>query len=277
MGRFDWRTNIALVGGFVQRRVSLLPSARPIRWGGGPEAFGSLSASWPIHLDGTRWWRFSLIIFTIFYAPCFVAVVCIGPGSRFLEMGAFSMVFNTTLRLCCLGYGVSVGIIDFIGSKAGKWILSLYQSLFWRQWHIRETSFIKIHGRPFGWPLIGCTSSQDNSGGCASCAACVQITNQSAKTVQDEKIDTYGKEKNVHEKNNDRIFIFLLFGWFACPAAYAEDRSADALLLKESRNWNTARAFFPTRGCRIFTSGVLLEAEAGMCARTIKILERGYG
>ena len=38
-----------------------------------------------------------------------------------------------------------------------------------------------------GVALGGCTSSQDNSGGCASCAACVQITNQSAITVQDEK------------------------------------------------------------------------------------------
>ncbi len=34
---------------------------------------------------------------------------------------------------------------------------------------------------------IGCNSSRDNSGGCASCAACAQITSQSAKTVQDEK------------------------------------------------------------------------------------------
>ena len=32
-----------------------------------------------------------------------------------------------------------------------------------------------------------CTSSRDKSGGCTSCASCVQVTNQSAKTVQDEK------------------------------------------------------------------------------------------
>ena len=39
----------------------------------------------------------------------------------------------------------------------------------------------------------GC-ACQGKSGGCASCAACVQITNQSAKTVQDEKTDINGKE-----------------------------------------------------------------------------------
>ncbi|GAF69469.1 unnamed protein product, partial [marine sediment metagenome] len=39
----------------------------------------------------------SLIIFTIFYAPCFVAVVCIAKEAGSWKWGAFSMAFNTIL------------------------------------------------------------------------------------------------------------------------------------------------------------------------------------
>ena len=45
----------------------------------------------------------------------------------------------------------------------------------------------KIAAARSGVAPCDCTSSRDKSGGCASCAACVQITNQSTKTVQDEK------------------------------------------------------------------------------------------
>jgi len=39
----------------------------------------------------------SLIVFTIFYAPCFVAVVCISREAGSWKWGAFSMVFNTLI------------------------------------------------------------------------------------------------------------------------------------------------------------------------------------
>ncbi|MBC2744781.1 MAG: ferrous iron transport protein B [Desulfosarcina sp.] len=59
---FDWRTNIALLGGFAAKEV-------------------------------TAW---SVMIFIMFYAPCFVTVICIARESSW-KWGVFSMVFNTSL------------------------------------------------------------------------------------------------------------------------------------------------------------------------------------
>jgi ferrous iron transport protein B len=36
-------------------------------------------------------------VFTIFYAPCFVAVVCISREAGSWKWGVFSMVFNTLI------------------------------------------------------------------------------------------------------------------------------------------------------------------------------------
>jgi ferrous iron transport protein B len=55
----------------------------------------------------------SLIIFTIFYSPCFVAVVCIAKESGSWKWGAFSMVFNTLLA-----FGLSVLVFQ-IGTAFG--------------------------------------------------------------------------------------------------------------------------------------------------------------
>ena len=95
---FDWRTNIALVGGFAAKEVVVSTLGTAYSLGQvDPEAFGSLSAV----LANTPGWNplvaFSLIIFTIFYAPCFVAVVCIAREAGSWRWGVFSMVFNTTL------------------------------------------------------------------------------------------------------------------------------------------------------------------------------------
>ena len=95
---FDWRTNIALVGGFAAKEVVVSTLGTAYSLGEvDPEALGSLSAV----LSNTPGWNplvaFSLIIFTIFYAPCFVAVVCIAREAGSWKWGAFSMMFNTTL------------------------------------------------------------------------------------------------------------------------------------------------------------------------------------
>jgi ferrous iron transport protein B len=39
----------------------------------------------------------SLIVFTMFYSPCFVAVVCISKESGSWKWGAFAVIFNTVL------------------------------------------------------------------------------------------------------------------------------------------------------------------------------------
>ena len=95
---FDWRTNIALVGGFAAKEVIVSTMGTAYSLGAiDPEETGSLSEA----LVQAPGWRpltaLSLIIFTIFYAPCFVAVVCIAREAGSWKWGAFSMIFNTVL------------------------------------------------------------------------------------------------------------------------------------------------------------------------------------
>ncbi|WP_319526390.1 ferrous iron transport protein B [uncultured Desulfosarcina sp.] len=97
---FDWRTNIALLGGIAAKEVivSSLGTAYSLGEVDAEDA-GSLSAK----LAAEPGWRpltaWSVIIFVMFYAPCFVTVVCIARESSW-KWGAFSIVFNTALAFC---------------------------------------------------------------------------------------------------------------------------------------------------------------------------------
>lgn len=95
---FDWRTNIALVGGFAAKEVVVSTLGTAYSLGAmDPEEAGPLSDA----LSNAPGWNpvvaFSLIIFTIFYAPCFVAVVCIAREAGSWKWGVFSIIFNTTI------------------------------------------------------------------------------------------------------------------------------------------------------------------------------------
>jgi ferrous iron transport protein B len=95
---FDWRTNIALVGGFAAKEVVVSTLGTAYSLGEvDPEDSGPLAEK----LAEAPGWRplsaLSLIIFTMFYAPCFVAVVCISREAGSWRWGAFAMVFNTLL------------------------------------------------------------------------------------------------------------------------------------------------------------------------------------
>ena len=101
---FDWRTNIALVGGFAAKEVVVSTLGTAYSLGEvDPDETGSLSD----RLKTADGWgpltAFSLIIFTIFYAPCFVTVVCIAKEAGSWKWAAFSVVFNTSLA-----FGLSV-------------------------------------------------------------------------------------------------------------------------------------------------------------------------
>ena len=94
---FDWRINIALLGGFAAKEVivSTLGTAYSL---GSVDAEGAAPladrlAAEPAWRPLTAW---SVIIFVMFYAPCFVTVVCISRESSW-RWGLFSLVFNTTL------------------------------------------------------------------------------------------------------------------------------------------------------------------------------------
>jgi ferrous iron transport protein B len=101
---FDWRTNIALVGGFAAKEVVVSTLGTAYSLGEiDPENTESLTD----RLKKARQWSpltaFSLILFTIFYAPCFVTVVCIAKESGSWKWAGFSVAFNTLLAL-----GISV-------------------------------------------------------------------------------------------------------------------------------------------------------------------------
>jgi len=101
---FDWRTNIALVGGFAAKEVVVSTLGTAYSLGEvDPEDSGSLGDK----LKAAKGWgpltAFSLIIFTIFYAPCFVTVVCIAREAGSWKWAGFSVVFNTALA-----FGLSV-------------------------------------------------------------------------------------------------------------------------------------------------------------------------
>jgi ferrous iron transport protein B len=97
MAGFDWRTNIALVGGFAAKEVIVSTLGTAYSLGEvDAEATNSLSD----RLSAEPGWRsltaWSLLIFVMFYAPCFVTVVCIAKESNW-KWGLFSMIFNTGL------------------------------------------------------------------------------------------------------------------------------------------------------------------------------------
>ena len=95
---FDWRTNIALVGGFAAKEVVVSTLGTAYSLGNvDPEESTSLSGK----LASAPGWgpvtALSLIVFTIFYAPCFVSVVCIAKEAGSWKWGAFSLLFNTVV------------------------------------------------------------------------------------------------------------------------------------------------------------------------------------
>jgi ferrous iron transport protein B len=95
---FDWRTNIALIGGFAAKEVVVSTLGTAYSLGevdpGKSESLSERLANSPEWSPLGAW---SLIIFTIFYAPCFVAVVCIAREAGSWKWGVFSMAFNTSV------------------------------------------------------------------------------------------------------------------------------------------------------------------------------------
>jgi ferrous iron transport protein B len=93
---FDWRTNVALVGGFAAKEVivSTLGTAYSLGDVDGEET-GSLSK----RLAGEPGWTplsaFALMIFVMVYAPCFVTVVMIRRETGGWGWALFAIVYTT--------------------------------------------------------------------------------------------------------------------------------------------------------------------------------------
>ena len=95
---FDWRTNIALLGGFGAKEVVVSTLGTAYSLGEvDPERSGGLAETLAANPGWNRAVAWSLIIFTIFYAPCSVTVVCIIREAGSWKWGAFSVLFNTAV------------------------------------------------------------------------------------------------------------------------------------------------------------------------------------
>jgi ferrous iron transport protein B len=95
---FDWRTNIALVGGFAAKEVIVATLGTAYSLG---ETDSEDTASLSETLARDPHWNplmaLALIVFVMFYAPCFVTVVCISRESGSWKWGLFAICFNTVL------------------------------------------------------------------------------------------------------------------------------------------------------------------------------------
>ena len=108
---FDWRTNIALVGGFAAKEVIVSTFGTAYSLGEvDPEAADSLSSRIAADPTWNKFTALAMIVFVLLYAPCVVTVVAMAKESSW-RWAIFATVFNTTL-----GFGMAV-VIYQIGTR----------------------------------------------------------------------------------------------------------------------------------------------------------------
>jgi ferrous iron transport protein B len=92
----DWRTNIALVGGFAAKEVIISTLGTAYSLGEvDPEETASLSQRLAKDPNWNPVKALAVMAFIMFYAPCFVTVVCIAKEAGSWKWAVFSVVFNT--------------------------------------------------------------------------------------------------------------------------------------------------------------------------------------
>ncbi len=108
---FDWRTNIALVGGFAAKEVIVSTFGTAYSLGDvDPEAADTLSSRIAGDPTWNKFTALAMIVFVLLYAPCVVTVVAMAKESSW-RWAIFATTFNTAL-----GFGMAV-IIYQIGTK----------------------------------------------------------------------------------------------------------------------------------------------------------------
>jgi len=112
---FDWRTNIALLGGFAAKEVivSTLGTAYSM---GEVDVEESNSLGQKLKND-SHWNRVvavAALVFIMFYAPCFITVVCIAKESSW-NWAFFSITFNTVFALLAAVAIYQIGMFFQLG------------------------------------------------------------------------------------------------------------------------------------------------------------------
>jgi ferrous iron transport protein B len=105
---FEWRTNIALVGGFAAKEVIVSTLGTAYSLGEtDPEDAKPLADRLRVDPHWSRLHAVALIVFIMLYAPCFVTVVAIRSEAGSWRWAAFSVVFNTALA-----YALAVAVFQ---------------------------------------------------------------------------------------------------------------------------------------------------------------------
>lgn len=112
---FDWRTNIALVGGFAAKEVIVSTLGTAYSLG---DVDPDNSSSLKERLSADPHWNpvvaLAVLAFIMFYAPCFVTIVCIAREAGSWKWAFFSMGFNTVfaslLSICIYQIGLLLGL-----------------------------------------------------------------------------------------------------------------------------------------------------------------------
>jgi ferrous iron transport protein B len=113
---FDWRTNVALVGGFAAKEVVVATLGTAYSLGEvNPEESGSLSDK----LKSTPGWNpltaFTLIMFVMLYNPCITTLVVIKKESGKWRWTLFAMVYTTVLAYVVAWLVHTVGALLNLG------------------------------------------------------------------------------------------------------------------------------------------------------------------
>lgn len=114
---FDWRTNLALVGGFAAKEViiSTLGTAYSL---GNVDTEEKTSLTERLRQD-PHWnplVAFAAMLFIMLYSPCFVTVTCIVKESGSWKWGLFSMAFNTMVAFIVATVVYQSGLLLGLGS-----------------------------------------------------------------------------------------------------------------------------------------------------------------
>ena len=105
---FDWRTNIALVGGFAAKEVIVSTLGTAYSLGDvDPEEAAPLAQRIAEDSAWTPSVAIAFLLFVLLYAPCFVTVVAIKQEANSWKWALFSVVFNTALA-----YAVAVTVVQ---------------------------------------------------------------------------------------------------------------------------------------------------------------------
>jgi ferrous iron transport protein B len=111
---FDWRTNVALVGGFAAKEVVVSTLGTAYSLGDvNPEYAYTLEERLTKQPGWNSLKAFTLILFVMLYAPCFVTLVVIRRETGKWRWTLFAMLYTSTLAYCVAFIAHSVG--SFLG------------------------------------------------------------------------------------------------------------------------------------------------------------------